>query len=312
MPTRRSPRIPRPYGRMALLAALAWLAPGGLAAQEPTVRATAELFIRQPNGRVVSYTALMTARGSEAPQLTPAQVEANAFDIVVEPGSTRDDLWFQFHCSANDEPYLPRTSNVNSIEVRRMGALGHDHGGDVPQGSWTPTTGRTNDEKKFYSTYRAPQVAVQEQVSVEWTVDDPETLCSGFTFAAAFSLSARQKGLVPLAIDPRHARAEPVGYGHASVLYVDPSFGNQVGTMASFYWRATRRRLRVHTASLPQGGLFDIGGNYAAPWSDHRLGTEIDVSGGNTPNAVEKVIEAGRQAGLACAPKGQVVHCARP
>lgn len=301
----------RRHRRLETAFALLMACAGGAAsaaAQAPTSRA--ELFMADRDGFVYSQSGVMHESG-QAQELTPADFSASAFSFVAPPSNPPAQIWVQFPCAAGDEPFIPRRARVLSMSIRTMGAPGHDHGGTPPQGTLSPTTGLTQFDLKFYTEYTAPAVAVNEQITIHYIYEDPNTGCDGYDFFASFVMAVREKGLVQLPVS-RFMRADPITYGHASVLYVDPSFGAQVQQMAYHYFQETRRYLRVHTASLPQGGLFDVGGTYSAPFADHRKGTEIDVSGGVTENATDKLIEAGQKAGLACRAEGSRVHCGRP
>lgn len=294
-------------GAAMSLALFASAAP--LTGQDAEIRAVADLTLTDAStGRAITKRGTTSRPGEQLPEMTP-EAFTSQFALVVPP-SEQHRTFFAFHCQVGWGSFETLPAVVNGITVRSFGALGHDHAGTPPKGSWSPATGPTDANRQFWTTYSAPPISVNESLTVDYTFNAPGHVCNGYRFNITWAISARGKGLVPLAL-ARFVKAEPIGHGHNQVLYVTPDMSQRVGKMAESYYMQTRRLLRVHTASLPQGGLFDVNGDYAAPWSDHQKGTEIDVSGGVTEDVVNKLIQAGASAGLTCTQKGPtIVHCA--
>lgn len=283
--------------------------PPGARAQEAAVQASADLvFTDAASGRTITQRGITSKPGEPIP-VPSGEVFTSGFSLTVDPSSVSRQ-WVMFHCQVGYGAWEDLPARINGLTVKTVGTPGHNHPATPPKGTWTPTSGHTADDLRFYSVYSAPPIAANETFTVDYTFDAPGHLCNGYRFLVTFTSSAR-KNLVPLIIT-NHMKVEERVYGHGGALYVTRPFGERVKAFATEYFMETRRKLRIHMASLPQGGLFDSFGDYAAPFPGHRHGTDIDVTGGVTENMVQKLVAAGQRAGLTCAPRGEVVHCSMP
>jgi len=84
-------------------------------------------------------------------------------------------------------------------------------------------------------------------------------------------------GLVELGNSPAFHKIGRT-FVHPSNHFVTPATKNALWAIAQEYYSSTGQALYFNDASLPWGGIFDLGQNFSPPHHEHRNGTSIDIA----------------------------------
>ncbi|MDE3058448.1 MAG: penicillin-insensitive murein endopeptidase [Bacteroidota bacterium] len=172
---------------------------------------------------------------------------------------------------------VPITFQAKGVE----GTGGHNHNGR-PAGTFTATSGTTDADGKFVSTYTASAFGGIERI----------TAISGDVKDSA-DVNVKVGGLVELTGGSNYelvgtpnsysgtndpCRESPPTSLHYSNHYGIPDLISAVQNIASSYSSLHLGiKLRINDMSLPWGGLFDINNDWSTPHAEHRVGINADI-----------------------------------
>jgi hypothetical protein len=162
------------------------------------------------------------------------------------------------------------------------GTGGHDHDGSRPAGTFSVSSGATDDDGKFVSTYTASEFGGIERIIAT---------AAGVTDSVADTVKV--DGLIELAGGTSYELVgTPDSYKntndlcrestptslHYSNHYSAPALVSAVRNIATSYnLLHPGVKLRINDMSLVWGGLFDIDNHWKAPHAEHRVGINADI-----------------------------------
>ena len=171
--------------------------------------------------------------------------------------------------------------NLSASEVQNSG--GHLHLGR-PLGSLAASSGTTNSQGKFTTTYTASLFGGAEKISA-----------SAGGGSGNATLTVKVTGLSLLGSGTNYAlvgatSTHPVNhYGNSTTNSKLPAIANQYAAQFS------GSVLNYNDMSLARGGLFDIGPPFGTLWNtphvEHRLGKNCDVSKSNVASSRWNALE---------------------
>jgi len=203
------------------------------------------------------------------------------------------------------------------FEVQPTLSKGHDHGthlmdkaGKLSTDSCTIVEGST-----FCTTvYNAPEISGEEKITA--------ILMAGTQVKETkdATMRVRVPELSPLPASGQYLLAGSFGEPGVTSQHTDNHNGTAttltlLQAMAFDYFGVTGQRLCVNDLSLPWGGLFDIGNNWAPPHGWHRVGKSVDFNThaecfSATPPPVDPNVlkEAANKWGATRYPEGGLIH----
>lgn len=102
----------------------------------------------------------------------------------------------------------------------------------------------------------------------------------------SYSVVVQIPGLVSMSSRPSIVLTGATG-AHPANHYGRPDFVRAIENLADQFFAEFSKPLFVNDMSLPDGGLFDIHGNWSPPHQGHRDGVTVDISS-NVMSTVEK------------------------
>jgi hypothetical protein len=257
-PRHRTSRI-----SLALLFALlvtCGVLPSRLAAQDSEIGVTVQVA-EQP-GQMGQITRVSQgATFSVRPSITTSSV-----------GRGEQTLLLDLRCINNATGQIIPFCNLNLEWQARAFSGGHNHDGGRPKGKFNPPSGNTGSSGVLTTTYTSPEASGIIDVHLTGTLSNgspvnPSDYTIGVEISDLSSLGASDSYTL-VGATQRH------GDNH----YGTPTFNGALRTLADLYVAAfPGQRLAYNDMSLPQGGVFDLGGNWGPSHYEHRLGQNCDM-----------------------------------
>jgi hypothetical protein len=177
-------------------------------------------------------------------------------------------------------PYVGLQVTLQREEIQYTG--GHNHL-NRPLGSFGASSGTTNAQGRFQTTYRASLFGGQEKI---------KATMSAKTVSA--TLDVQISGLLQLADGANFDLTGTTSYHILPNNHYGTSTSNSyLVTIANQYAGLYPNSILLYNdQSLPRGGLFDVGPTvkhpewqlWQTPHDEHRFGTNCDVSKSNVPD----------------------------
>ena len=77
--------------------------------------------------------------------------------------------------------------------------------------------------------------------------------------------------------------------------WIDPEACDSLVSAAEDFlngeWNRARERMRINDVSLPQGGLFDVNGDWHGPHVSHRIGKDVDIENRGRLQQLRRTLE---------------------
>jgi hypothetical protein len=188
---------------------------------------------------------------------------------------------FIYTCAdANQQP-LDCSIGISNRAVALSG--GHQHQiSPRPAGSLTATSGNTNFNTGFSTTYTAPEVSGTIELLVTLVFPPVPPATTGQTVSFTQTIGVEITGLETLPSGNWTPKGMVAGQ-HTDNHYGLPSMNASVLLLADDYRFEFGVPLEINDMSLVQGGLFDVfGPNAAREWhtdhKSHRWGDDVDVN----------------------------------
>lgn len=177
-----------------------------------------------------------------------------------------------------NKPATPPEGCTVNLKVEPVNTIGHDHDGNRPKGTVTPTTltipggspGAASAE------YKSPEVAGEEKIIAEIKGEK-----KGET-----TIQVKVPGLTGLGGGYYSLKTQPSSNKHTDVYNVQLWVNGLFNDIAYLYNTnfPDDEMLVVTDASLALGGLYDFRNTWNPPHNTHRIGTDIDVRSKNIPD----------------------------
>lgn len=230
---------------------------------------TATFIVQDTEGGQIalSYSICVTA--------PPMALTLEASESEVAPAMTGHDSTTRLIARVTGPGGVPIPDVCVNFAAEAGGGGGHEHAGSRPKGT-VDASCTTGTDGTCRVTYRASVVGGTEGVRAH--------LRDQTGIQASVLIRVRVPGLVDLAsqVGPD---GQP-GFFHLTgatashpVNHFVRSGGAASGliTAANEYHRKYAQSTRINDLSLPDGGLFDVHGDWAPPHRAHRKGTSVDV-----------------------------------
>jgi len=165
---------------------------------------------------------------------------------------------------------MPDVSVSMNAEAEQYSG-GHQHNGNRPIGTFNPSSGTTNDEGKFQTTYTASKFGGTEKIkaSVEGKTE-------------SVNLTVK---VLNLSNFPGGTGCYLCGYTdtHPINHYCTSTTKDKIQQLGGAYKEQFNENLAINDMSLVYGGLFDYKATWDPPHSEHRVGKNADVYPTGTP-----------------------------
>ncbi|MGH7565167.1 MAG: hypothetical protein ACREK5_12205 [Gemmatimonadota bacterium] len=260
-----------------------------------------------------TITGAVVGKGGKG--LEPAQEQLEVALTVHPNGGTRDNLkqkeigsgdptqtmFYQILCNEPGIGWFPANGEVDSLfHVNLTYPTGghveppppldtpkHDLSNTAtgrPVGTYDLTSGPTGFAGMFGPTEFTSNIAGGEElVIVDYRVTDPQSTCFEAEARARFRAIIEVPGLmrIPSHLDIDLDTYPPAGdltsHHEAGFWYLNPETIQSVITLGRTHRARFGSPVLLTAASLVQGGINDIGRNWAPKHSEHRIGTDIDI-----------------------------------
>lgn len=240
------------------------------------------------------------AQAADAPAEDLFFITNPAGGQVMENAPNEVTVEFSFFCISNEVTQLFDVT-VNSLvqeAIDGTGGHGSGHSGDKPVGAWDPDEGPTTSSGTFTTTYTSGVAAGDESMVLTWTAHDVGSDCEGLSTVSMDRIGVRFPGLERVT-ESANLFFDDITSDHFDVYFATPSAAARTRVAADNFAALSGARMRLNSAALVFGGLYDIVNNWAPPHQTHRIGTDMDIDGpADTPTIWEQLILTGQAAGF--------------
>jgi hypothetical protein len=208
-------------------------------------------------------------------------------------------LKFSWRCVVNGVDLgfiVAQVSSVAHSAIDGSGGHGSVSHGVKPHGRSQPSSGSTDPDGYFRTTYSSGLAAGDEKLSVAWTATGGPPECVGVSAVDTYYHATRWTGLVRHSSSPYLTFAS-ISSEHGDIYYVTPDTDTRTLWAAEAWFDNTNgQTLQLNASSLLFGGINDYRNNWGPPHQSHRTGADVDMDGipgptGDTPRIWDQLIQ---------------------
>lgn len=243
---------------------------------------------------------LSIAQAADAPPQDLFFITNPAGGRYMENAPNEVTVEFSFFCISDEITQLfdVTIDELSQEAIDETGGHRGGHSGEKPIGAWDPDQGPATASGTFTTTYTSNIAAGDELMQLFWTANDAGSDCEGLSTLSEALIGVRYGGLQRVA-ESANLFFDVTTSDHFDVYFATPSTAARTQTAASNFAALSGAPMRLNSASLVFGGLYDIADNWAPPHTTHRIGTDMDIDGpSDTPTIWEQLILAGQAAGF--------------
>jgi hypothetical protein len=248
---------------LALLFALlvCGVLPSRVAAQDSEIGVTVQAA--EQSGQMGQITRVTQgATFSVRPSVTTSSVGRGSQKLVLD-----------LRCLNNATGQIIPFCNLKLSWKARANSGGHDHHDDGrPKGEFSPPSGNTGSSGVLTTTYTSPEASGIIEAHLEGTLSNGSPVNP-----SDFTIGVEIPDLTALGASENYTLVGAT-QRHGDNHYGTPTFNGELRALADLYVAAfPGQRLAYNDMSLPQGGVFDLGGNWGPSHYEHRFGQNCDM-----------------------------------